>query len=323
MTVDARLPGVPRIRAAGRRIAPHIDATPLVFCRELSERAGREIWLKLENRQRTGSFKLRGALNAVLPFGHAPVPPVVAAASAGNHAAALARAARVAGRRAVLFVPASAPTTKVRRIREEGAEVRAVEGTYDDADAAAKRWASGRDDVELVHAFDDARVVEGQATLGLEILRQHAGIRSVVAPVGGGGLLAGLLAACTPSGVVVLGAQGDRTRAVYDALRTGVAGDAEVVHTLMDGLAGRTTQAAVDRLRAARARVELVAEEEVGEAVRALHGVGQRAEGSGAVALAALLASVYAPPEPVAAIVSGGNIDDDTLAGVLGGAGAA
>lgn len=321
MTVDALLPGVPRIRAAGRRIAPHIDATPLVFCRELSERAGRETWLKLENRQRTGSFKLRGALNAVLPSGRGPGPPVVAAASAGNHAAALARAARVAGRRAVLFVPASAPAAKVRRIAEEGAEVRAVEGTYDDADAAAKRWASGRDDVELVHAFDDARVVEGQATLGLEILRQHAGIRSVVAPVGGGGLLAGLLAACAPSGVVVLGAQGDLTRAVYDALRTGVAADTDVVPTLMDGLAGRTTQAAVDRLRAARARVDLVAEKDVAEAVRALHALGVRAEGSGAVGVAALLTHVLEPPEPVVAVVSGGNIDDTTLEAVLAGDG--
>lgn len=323
MTASARLPGVPQIRAAARRIAPHVAATPLVFCRELSERAGREVWLKLENRQRTGSFKLRGALNAVLPTGDGSVRPVVAAASAGNHAAALAHAARVAGRRAVLFVPASAPAAKLARIGEEGAVVRAVDGTYDDAHEAATRWASARNDVELVHAFDDPRVVEGQATLGLEVLRQHAGIRSLVAPVGGGGLLAGLLAACAPSGVAVLGAQGDRTRAVHDALRTGIAGDAEVVPTLMDGLAGRTTQAAVDRLLAAGARVDLVPEGEVAEAIRALHRVGQRVEGSGAVALAALLASVYAPAGPVAVIVSGGNIDDDTLAGVLGGAGAA
>lgn len=278
---------------------------------------GRELWLKLENRQVSGSFKMRGALNAVLAG--APVTPIVAAASAGNHACALAVAARIAGRDAVLFVPRGAPQAKIDRIREAGGQVRQVEGDYDDAEAAAASWARGRTDVDLVHAFDDARVVEGQATLGLEVLEQHHGVRTVIAPVGGGGLLAGLLAACATEGVSVLGAQGDRTRAVYDALATGTAGPTAVVPTILDGLAGRTTQTAVDRLLEASARVELVSEAQVAEAVRALHGLGERVEGSGAVGLAALLAGVYDPAGPVAIIVSGGNIDDAVLAEVLAG----
>jgi threonine dehydratase len=261
---------------------------------------------------------MRGALNAALAG--APVTPTVAAASAGNHASALAAAARIAGRGAVLFVPRGAPRAKIDRIREAGGEVRLVEGDYDDAEAAAASWAEGRADVDLVHAFDDARVVEGQATLGLEVMEQHGGVRTVIAPVGGGGLLAGLLAACAPRGVTVLGAQGDRTRAVHDALGTGIAGPTTVVPTIMDGLAGRTTQTAVDRLREAAARVELVPEAEAAEAVRVLHALGERVEGSGAVALAALLAGVYDPAGPVAIIVSGGNIDDALLAEVLAGA---
>jgi threonine dehydratase len=295
----------------------------------------------------TGSFKFRGALNALLEG----APPATAgratrehpadvedgsagdaarrgpdrpariavAASAGTLAAALAAAARLAGRRALLFVPRDAPAAKLARVRESGGELRTVDGDYDAAEAAAAAWAAGREDAELVHAFDDPRVVAGQGTLGLEIMRQQAGIRAVIAPVGGGGLLAGLLAACAPAGVAVLGAQGDRTRAVHDALRTGVAGETTVVPTIMDGLAGRTTQGSVDRLLAAGARVELVPESQVAEAVRLLHGIGESAEGSGAAALAALLAGVYDPPDPVAVVVSGGNIDDDVLAAVLAG----
>ena len=197
--------------------------------------------------------------------------------------------------------------------------MREVDGDYDEAETAAASWADGRTDVALVHAFDDARVVEGQATLGQEVMEQHGGVRTVIAPVGGGGLLAGLLAACAPEGVAVLGAQGDRTRAVHDALGTGRAGPTSVVPTIMDGLAGRTTQGAVDRLLEASARVELVPEAQVARAVRALHALGERVEGSGAVALAALLAGVYDAADPIAIIVSGGNIDDALLAEVLAG----
>lgn len=318
-TAAGALPTRAAIRAASERIGPHIRRTPLTRAPEISRRAGREVWLKLENLQRTGSFKLRGALNALLEG--PPRPGPVGAASAGNHAFALAEAARIAGRRAVLFVPRHAPTTKVGGIRSAGGEVRPVDGGYDEAQEAAAAWARETAGAELVHAFDDARVVEGQGTLGLEILLQHGGARSIVAPVGGGGLLAGLHAAASPGGPRVFGAQGDRTRAVHDALAAGALVHTDVVDTLMDGLAGRTTEGALARLLAADARVELVPESEVAEAVRALHALGVRAEGSGAVAVAALLTRILEPPEPVVAVVSGGNIDDATLEAVLAGDG--
>ncbi len=170
-----------------------------------------------------------------------------------------------------------------------------------------------------MHAFDDPRVVAGQATLGLEILRELPDIGALVAPVGGGGLLAGLHAALPPDGPRVLGVQGDRTHAVHAALAAGRVVATPVRDTLLDGLAGRTTRAALERLQAARARVELVPESEVAEAVRVLHALGVRAEGSGAVAVAALMGRIVRPAGPVVAVVSGGNIDDATLARVLAG----
>ena len=312
----ATLPSLEAIDAASERIARHIRRTPLRHAPDLSRRAGREVWIKLENLQRTGSFKFRGALNALLSE-PARVGPV-GAASAGNHAFALAEAARVAGRPAVLFLPRDAPRAKIEGVRSAGGEVRLVDGGYDEAEDAAALWAADTG-ADLVHGFDDARVVAGQGTLGREIMRQHAGVRSIVAPVGGGGLLAGVHAAVAASGVAVLGAQGDRTRAVHDALAAGTLVETPLEHTLMDGLAGRTTRGALERLAATGARVELVPESEVAEAVRALHALGVRAEGSGAVALAALLARILEPPGPVVAIVSGGNIDDAALDGVLAG----
>ncbi len=310
------LPTREEVRAAFGRIGAHVRRTPLTHAPAISRRAGREVWLKQENLQRTGSFKFRGALNALL-VGSSSTP--IAAASAGNHAFALAEAARIAGRRAVLFVPRGAPSAKLRGIRSAGGEVRLVDGGYDEAEDAAAAWARETPGVELVHAFDDDRVVAGQGTLGLEILAQHGGARSIVAPVGGGGLLAGLHAAVPPGGPRLLGVQGDRTRAMHDAIAARRLVPTDVVDTLMDGLAGRTTEGALGRLLAADARVELVPESAVADAIRTLHGFGVRAEGSGAVSVAALLARVVEPPGPVVAIVSGGNIDDATLDAVLSG----
>ncbi|MEN8374534.1 MAG: pyridoxal-phosphate dependent enzyme [Gemmatimonadota bacterium] len=314
---DPARPTAGQVREAAGRLAPHLAATPLRRFPALSESLDADVYLKLENRQPTGSFKIRGALNALLPEAGGPGP--VVAASAGNHAFALAHAARLVGREAVLFVPSDAPAAKIAGVREAGGEVRLIDGGYDDAEDAATRWAASEPAADLIHAFDDARVVAGQGTLGLEILEQLPGVRAIVAPVGGGGLLAGLLTACDGRGVDVVGAQGDRTRAMHDALRAGDLVETPVVPTLLDGLAGRTTRRALDRLLTREARVELVPEAATAEAMRRLHALGIRAEGSGAVALAALATGAVRTADPVVVIVSGGNIDDEALAAVLAG----
>ena len=318
-TGAATLPTPAEIDAAWARMAPHVRVTPLVHAPTLSERTGLEVWLKHEHAQHTGSFKIRGALNALLGDPREAGP--VGAASAGNHAFALAEAARASGRHAVLFVPESAPRAKVAGIRDAGGDVRLVAGSYDDAEDAALDWLDATPGARLVHAFDDPAVVCGQGTLALEMMRQHAGLRTIVAPVGGGGLLAGLAAAIGPAGGTVIGVQGDRTRAVFDALRENAsadgAHDAPVVPTVMDGLAGRTTAGAVARLRLAEARVELVPEDAVRAAMRFLFEEGLRVEGSGAVGVAALLAGVISPTGPVGVILSGGNVDEETLEDVL------
>ncbi|HUH11547.1 MAG TPA: pyridoxal-phosphate dependent enzyme [Longimicrobiales bacterium] len=308
------------VRAAARRLRPHLAETPLEASPFLSEATGVPVRLKLECFQPTRSFKVRGAFNALLALGPSVREARVVGASAGNHGLGLALAAEALGARAILYVPAGAPETKVRRIRELGAEVRLVEGSYDDAEARAMERAMAGEGL-LVHPFDDDEVVAGQGTAGLEITARWSEVEEVVVPVGGGGLLAGVgVALGAPGERRVWGVQSQRTRAMHDAFAAGRSVPTEVVPTLADGLAGGVTEGSYRRARAVTDEVRLVAEEGIADAVRALyrhHGVV--AEGSAAVAVAALLEGVVAPRGPTAVIVTGGNMDGERLARILAG----
>ncbi|MFW5952449.1 MAG: threonine ammonia-lyase, partial [Gemmatimonadota bacterium] len=206
------------IAAARERLAGVARPTPLARSPWLSERVGVAVHLKLECWQRTHSFKLRGAYNAVAALDPATRRRGLVTASAGNHGLAVAHAARLHGAPATVIVPRGAPATKKARIRREGAELREVEGTYDDAAAAARALADERD-AHLLHAFADPEVVAGQATVGLEIVESLPDVREVVVPVGGGGLAAGVGAALRDRAPAarVLGVQSTATRAMRDA----------------------------------------------------------------------------------------------------------
>src|ERR671918_3208913 len=175
---------------AAQLIAGDVRETPLLPAGELGRRVGARVLLKSENLQITGSFKLRGAVNSIRGLPEEALRAGVVAASAGNHAQAVACAARDAGARAVLVMPEEAPVAKVAAVRQYGGEVRLHGGTYDDAQAEARRLAEeeGR---TLVHAFDAPEVVAGQGTVGLEVARDAPQVRLVVVPLGGGGLAAG------------------------------------------------------------------------------------------------------------------------------------
>ncbi|HSJ26061.1 MAG TPA: pyridoxal-phosphate dependent enzyme [Longimicrobiales bacterium] len=321
-TATEALPGLADVRAAEARLDGHVLHTPLQASRWLEQHTGTPVLLKLECRQHTGSFKVRGALNAVALLSPGARARGLVTASAGNHGQAVALAARQHGARAVVYVPADAPDTKKDRIRGLGAELREEASDYDEAEVLARECAA-RDGLALVHAFSDPAVIAGQGTVALELLDdiRALGITDVIVPVGGGGLATGVgavLKALVP-GITITGVQSTETRAMYEAFRAGRAVDVPVPPTLADGLAGCTDEATYRRARQVVDDIVLVSESAIADAISELHGQdGITAEGAGAVAVAALAGGHVQPRGGCIAIVSGGNIDGRRLAGILG-----
>ncbi|HEX7117875.1 MAG TPA: pyridoxal-phosphate dependent enzyme [Longimicrobiales bacterium] len=313
-------PTLADIYRARRRIATGAYRTPLERSDWLSEVAGCDVHLKLECWQRTRSFKIRGALSAIGAIPAEERARGLVAASAGNHGQGVALAAREVGAAAVVFVPASAPATKKARIRAFGAELREVDGTYDDAEAAAASHARETGAV-FVHPFADPWVVAGQGTIGLEILEDLPDVREVVVPVGGGGLIAGIgiaLRAAAGAAVRVVGVQSEATRAMHDAFAAGAPIQTEAHPTLADGLSGAVEPESYERARAVTDEILLVSEDAIAEAIRELYRRdGIVAEGSAATAVALLTATGWRPTGPTVLVITGGNIDAGRLAGIL------
>lgn len=319
----AILPDAAALLVARARLEGTCRRTPLEASSWLSDRVGAPVFLKLECWQVTRSFKVRGAFNAIAALESETRARGLVTASAGNHGLAVAQAARLHETVATIFVPAGAPETKKARIRRSGAGLREVNGSYDDAAAAARAFSRDAG-AHLVHAFNDPDVVAGQGTVGLEILEELPDVGAVVVPVGGGGLAAGVGAAFRAHAADgrdpgrVLGAQSTATRAMYDAFEAGRVVSAEFPPTLCDGLAGETEPAAYERARSALDDLRLVDEARVAPAIRALfENEGIVAEGAGAVGVAALLEGTFAVDAPVVVVVSGGNIDGERLARIL------
>jgi threonine dehydratase len=306
------------VEDAARLIAGRVRETPLLAAGELSRRIGARVLLKAENLQLTGSFKARGATNTIRRLSEEVLAAGVVAASAGNHAQAVAFAARDAGARAVLVMPEQAPLAKVAAVRQYGGEVRLVEGGYDEAGAEARRLAEERG-MTLVHAFDQPLVVAGQGTVGLEIAHQGPGVRLIVVPLGGGGLASGigLAAAAALPDARVVGVQAEACAPYVDSLAARRPVGARSANTICDGIAvkrpGDFTLPLVDRFVD---DVVTVSDDEVAEAmVLLLERSKLVVEGAGAVAVAALMQGrVAAPAEgEVCAVLSGGNVDASLL----------
>jgi threonine dehydratase len=314
-------PDLPAVMRAWSRIRRDVRRTPLLHSPWLSGHAGVPTYLKLECWQVTHSFKFRGALNAVMTLGRSAGARGLVTASAGNHGQALALAAARFGASATVFAPAATPGGKQARIRDHGARLVLVPGTYDDAAAAARQFAAERG-ASFVHAFDDPEVVAGQGTVGLEVVEELPTVRTVVVPVGGGGLAAGVgLAVKGLAGPTarIVGVQSTETPAMHAAFTAGSVVPVRVRPTLCDGLAGETEPASFERVRRVMDAPHLVPEAAVADAIRALHGrEGLVAEGSGAVGVAAVLGGLRLEG-PAVIVVSGGNIDSATLARVLAG----
>ena len=306
------------VEDAARLIAGKVRETPVLPAGELSRRVGAQVVLKAENLQLTGSFKARGATNMI---GRLPADALragVVAASAGNHAQAVACAARDVGARAVLVMPEQAPVSKVAAVRQYGGEVRLHGGNYDDAHAEAARLVEA-EGLTAVHAFDQAEVVAGQGTVGLEIARQAPDVKLVVVPLGGGGLASGIGVAVAEwlPGARVVGVQAEACAPYIDSLAAHRPIGARSANTICDGIAvkrpGDFTLPLVERYVD---EVVTVSDDEVAEAmVMLLERTKQVVEGAGAVAVAALMQGrVAAPAEgDVCAVLSGGNVDASLL----------
>ena len=229
------LPTVEDVDAAAQRIAPHVRRTPLL-CIEL---AGRPVWLKLEQLQVTGSFKARGATNAVLSL---PEPPAaVVAASGGNHGLGVAHAAAVAGATATVVVPENVPDEKARRLTAAGASVVRHGTEYAEAEAHARTLAEALH-APFLHPYADAAVIAGQGTVAREILADIGDrIDAVVVAVGGGGLLAGVATACSDSAVRVVGVEPEGIPTMTSALAAGVPVDVTVNSLTASALGARQT----------------------------------------------------------------------------------
>lgn len=286
----------------------------------LSERAGRPVYLKLENQQRTGSFKLRGALNAVESLAPEERARGVVTASAGNHGLGVALAAAAAGVAATVFVPESAAAVKRERIAALGADLRLVAGGYDAAHHRALEHAAATG-APYLHAYSDPAVVAGQGTVGLEILEELPGTRTLLVPVGGGGLIGGmgLMARALGPAARVVGVQTPSTSAMHDSLRAGALVPAPAGATICEGLEGDTDERSVRLASRVVDSMLLVDEVAVARAVRALFlREGVVAEPSGAVGVAALAEGLLEDAEgPIVIVVTGGNADAALLGRIL------
>ncbi|MDZ7908772.1 MAG: hydroxyectoine utilization dehydratase EutB [Gemmobacter sp.] len=313
------------IRKAEVRIAGHVRQTPLLQDALLSARLGQDILLKQEYRQTTGAFKLRGATNALLSLPPGARARGVITASTGNHGRALAHAARAEGIRAVICLSRLVPGNKVQAIQALGAEVRIIGQSQDDAMAEVARAVQAEGLTEIA-PFDDAAVIAGQGTLALELLAQRPDLATLLVPLSGGGLAAGVAVAAKAllPDIRVIGISMQQGAAMAVSLAAGHPVEVAELPSLADSLGGgiglhnRLTFALCRRLLD---RVILVSEPEIAAAMRHIHvTTGDWVEGAAAVGVAALLAGhLPAPDGPVAALLTGANVAPETTARVLAG----
>ena len=301
------------IEAARARLQGVARVTPVYSSEFFSSRADREVWLKAENLQRTGSFKIRGAYNCIASLGEAERAVGVVAASAGNHGQAVAWAARELGVVATVFMPLDAPMAKVDATRNYGAQVELAGEAFDDAYVAAQESAQATGAI-FVAPFEDERVIAGQGTLGLELAEQLPELGAVVVPVGGGGLCAGIALALRElrPDVRVIGVQA--------ATCAPLAGGSEHGPTIADGIAVKHPgELTASILADSGVEVVAVSDEEISEAILlVLERTKLLVEGAGAAGVAALLAGKADGTEgTICVLLSGGNIDASLLITVL------
>jgi threonine dehydratase len=303
MATETTGPTLAEIEQARRRLEGIARVTPVYGSETFSRLVGRDVQLKAENLQRTGSFKVRGAVNRIATLSDSERAAGVVAASAGNHGQAVAWAAREAGIPALIYVPQDAPMAKIEACRHYAAQTELVGASFEEALAAALAYAD-ETGATFVHPYEDQVVIAGQGTIGLELAEQVPSAETVLIPVGGGGLAAGIALALRElkPGLRIVG---------VEAVRDG--------YTIADGIAvkqpGELTSAILDEVLD---DLVSVSDEEISESiVLLLERAKLVVEGAGAVGVAALLAGRAGGAGPAVAVLSGGNIDPTMLISVM------
>jgi threonine dehydratase len=309
-------PSLDDIRVAARRIAPFIHRTPVMTCAALDAMAGAKLYFKCENLQKTGSFKIRGATNAVLQLSAAEAARGVVTPSSGNHAAAVARAAAARGIAAHIVMPKNSAAVKCRAVEGYGGVITFCEPTIEAREAATRRLLEETGGV-LVHPYNDRRVIAGQGTAALELLEEVPELDVLLVPVSGGGLLSGNAIAATsvrPS-VRVVGCEPANADDAYRSLKSGHIEKNASADTIADGLRAQLCDLTFGILRERVDEIVRVSEQEIVDAMRL---VWERMklviEPSAAVAVApAVGRAIRGEGKRVGVLLSGGNVDLSAL----------
>lgn len=319
--IESQAVSLVQIRQARERIRGDIFLSPCNYSEELSEMTGQQVYLKLDNLQRTGAFKERGALNKILTLTEDEKRRGVIAASAGNHGQAVAYHATKRGIHSQIVMPQMTPLVKVLACQRFGARVVLCGASYEEASAEAQRICAA-DGLTFLHPFDDAAVINGQGTIGLELLEQVPELEAAVVPIGGGGLISGIACAIKEShpNVKIVGVQTERLPSMLRGVERGEPVTLPADATIADGIAvrraGDITLPLVKHLVDEMVTVD---EEEIANAILILLEKEKiLAEGAGAVALAALLQKkTFLKGQKTAVFVGGGNIDVSLLAKII------
>jgi threonine dehydratase len=322
------IPRAVDVLAARQRIRSHVDVTPLHHSAWLSSAAATRVWLKLECVQVTGSFKIRGALNALMqlrppggPAGSGPRDRRVVTASAGNHGRAIALAAEMLGLGATVFTPRDAPHGKLDAIRRHGAELHEDAASYDEAEIAAKAFAQEAR-LPFVSPYNHPDVIAGAGTVALEIFEALPAVQTFVVPIGGAGLISGVAIAARSVAprTRIIGVEVEASSAFAHSVRNGRITVIEPGPTLADGLGGNMDPDTItfEIVRQYVDEIVTVTETELAEGLRGLAGEEHViAEGAGAAAPAAVLAGKVRGLDDTVALVTGSNIDLERLRAVL------
>jgi threonine dehydratase len=318
-TASMQPPNIDDIRAAAKRIEGAVIRTPMLVSRTLSEIIGAEVWLKFENLQFTAAYKERGALNKLLQLTPEERARGVIAASAGNHAQAVAYHAKRLGIPATIVMPSTTPSVKVTQTAGHGATVVLHGDMFDDAYAKARELALEQGFV-FVHPFDDAQIIAGAGTVGLEMLEDAPDLDTIVVPIGGGGLMSGISIAARSikPDIELIGVEAE----LYPSMKCAIEGCHLPLggDTLAEGIAVKQPGELTSRiLRDHAVDVALVSERDLERAVAMLVGIEKTVvEGAGAAGLASMLADPNRfRGKRVATLLCGGNIDTHLLANVL------
>lgn len=309
-------PTLATIRAAHERIKPYIHRTPVLSSRVLNDQVGAEIYFKCENFQKVGAFKARGACNAVMLLTDEQVARGVVTHSSGNHGAALAWAARIRGVKATIVVPENAPAPKKRAIAAYGATIVYCAPTVAAREAAVRELID-QHGYELVHPFDDVRVIAGQGTAALELLEERPDLEVVISPLGGGGLLSGTAIASkgVKPGITVYGGEPKGADDGFRSLGSGTRVTEMTPNTICDGLRTVLSERTFDIIRRNADGIGVASEENV---IRAMRLIWERLkiiiEPSCCPPLGAILeGSLDVRGKRVGIILTGGNLDLDKL----------